>query len=225
MKKLILILSIVSMYLSCEKEDVKDDFDLAVEKVNLDCTDNKDSIFFQANINNKNYCMSFDKFPARPLGVVDSAFNNFIIRFYSTRGDSSYKPIFIIQSPSLKTKASEVMICDEFLRKGVIFPLSALNDTLTNKFKITLEIYVWDKTPSLGSFNSGSSYNANTNSGNQLTNANILFDDVVRTEKLSQVTYDVKGHFNCKLYKEGLKGALVWDVQNAQFKFSIDAKK
>ena len=239
MKQFIFILSLGFFYLSCQKEVtvVKDDFDLAIEKVNLDCTGNTDSIFFRASINGKDYCMSSDKFAAKANAGVGT-FNSFSVFFYSAPGNTSYKPIFIIDAPIGNTNLSNIARCDQFLQKGASFPVTPFGEAFNSKFRITMEVdeqntdkvnsSVSGPGGSITNISGASIYNSVTNSGDQATTANIVFDDVIRTERLTNVTYAVKGHFNCKLYRSNapdIKGKLIWDVQNAQFKFSLSVTK
>ncbi len=223
-KTAILALAFSLTFWACQKDlVVVDEYGLAMSKVKYECTGIKDSIFFQANMGNSQFCMSSEKIAARAVAGVDLRSNNFEVYFYSTRGDVNYQPIIIFESPKLISGLKPYEICDIQLKQGISNPIRGFSDNVSSKFNVTFKV---DEYPQM-KLQSGSIYTATSSAGVQLSSAAIVFDEVVRTESVNSVQYDVKGHFNCKLYKYvgAVKVEFFNDLSDAQFKFSIDAAK
>jgi hypothetical protein len=218
-KQRIFLLVFVLFYLSCKKTVVLDDFDTAMAKVNFDCTGNPDSVFLQSKINGKDFCMSTDKEDGFISSSINRSSGNFSVQFSTGNNGGKVRPTFKMESPSAFARLSEVVLCDTLLKKGASYAIRSFNDPSGTKFNLSVKVEDWQiiQEPAL----------SQTSSGDQDANANIVFDDVVKMEAVKTVTYKVKGHFNCKLYKDQgqTRGDLVWDMQNAQFKFSIVATK
>ncbi len=209
---------------ACQKDSVVvNEYDLAMSKVKFECTGIKDSIFFQANMGDSQFCMSSDKIAAKANAGVNLNSNYFEVYFYSTRGDISYQPIIKLEGPKVKSGLKAFEICDIQLKQGISNPIRGFSENDSTSFNIIFEV---DEAPK-GKLQSGSIYTATSSAGVQLSTAAIVFDEVVRTESINSVHYDVKGHFNCKLYIPygGIEGKFFNDLSDAQFKFSIDAAK
>ena len=230
-KTAILALAFSLSFWACQKDSVVvDEYDLAMSKVKYECTGIKDSIYFQANMGNSQFCMSSEKIGAKANSGVSLRSNNFEVYFYSTRGDISYQPIIKLQSPNLQNGLKAYEICDIQLKQGVSNPIRGFSDNGSTNFNVILEVDgdLTDTHNGVSSnIKSRSVYFAVSSAGVQLTSAAIAFDEVIRTESVNSVHYEVKGHFNCKLYRPSgaVEGKFFNDLSDAQFKFSIDAAK
>lgn len=223
-KTAILALAFSFSFWACQKDSVTvSEYDLAMSKVKFECTGIKDSIFFQANMGNSQVCMSSDKIAAKASAGVNLNLNYFAVYFYSTRGDISYQPIIKLEGPKVKSGFKAYEICDLQLKQGVSNPIRGFSENDSTNFNVIFEV---DEVPKV-KLESGTIYTATSSAGIQLRTAAIIFDEVIRTESINSVHYDVKGHFNCKLYKYvgAPKVEFFNDLSDAQFKFSIDAAK
>lgn len=215
-------------FLSCKKDIVKTEFDEAMAKVKFECTGNKDSIFFQGRIGDQDFCMSSDVIAARAISGTGA--NSFIVYFYPARGDVSYTPVIILESPivdSLDAFGAFVTVAqpptriyDKLLVKGIQFPIQA-NDNQRSKFKVRMDVS-GERVKVDGGF-AGTTYRTESSMGVQTKDSFIIFDEVTKKDNGSKVTYDVKGRFSCKLYS-GLN-LFYKDLTDVKFKFSTVVDK
>jgi hypothetical protein len=229
MKNNLLFMSfLLLIFFACQKDVVKSEFDEAMAKVKFQCTGNKDSIFFQGKMGGQDFCMSSDVIGASAKSGTGG--NSFSIYFYPTRGDVSYTPLIIIESPVIDSLDAfgalvfvaqpPVRIYDKLLVKGESFPIQAIGDN-KSKFKIRMEVSS-ERVKVDGGF-AGTSYRSESASGIQTKDSFIIFDEVAKKDNGSTVTYDVKGRFSCKLYFGS--NLFYKDLSDVKFKFSTVANK
>lgn len=225
---LLFIILLFLSFISCKKDVVKTEFDEAMEKVKFECTGNKDSIFFQGKMGGQDFCMSSDVIAANARSGTNA--NSFSVYFYPTRGDVSYTPVIIIESPTADTLDAfgafvaivqpPTRIYDKLLIKGIQFPIQAINENKPS-FKIRMDVS-GERVKVDGGF-AGSVYRTESSMGIQPKDAFIIFDEVTKKDNGSTVTYDVKGRFSCKLYKG--PNLLYKDLSDVKFKFSTIVNK
>jgi hypothetical protein len=222
------MLLLLFIFLACEKDVVKTEFDEAMAKVKFECTGNKDSIFFQGKMGNQDFCMSSDVIGASARSGAGR--NNFFIYFYPTRGDVSYTPLIIVERPivdsldafgAFVTDAQPpVRIYDKLLVKGMQFPIQAIGEN-KSKFKIRMDVSS-ERVKVDGGF-AGTIYRSESVSGIQTKDSFIIFDEVTKKDNGLTVSYDVKGRFSCKLYSGS--NLFYKDLSDVKFKFSTVANK
>jgi hypothetical protein len=229
MKNNLLFMSfLLLIFFACQKDVVKSEFDEAMAKVKFECTGNKDSIFFQGKMGGQDFCMSSDVIGSSAKSGTGG--NSFSIYFYPTRGDVSFTPLIIVESPLLDsldtfgafvaTPQPPIRIYDKLLIKGQSFPIQAFGDN-KSKFKIRMDVSS-ERVKVDGGF-AGTIYRSKSAYGIQTKDSFIIFDEVTKKDNASTVTYDVKGRFSCKLYSG--PNLFYKDLSDVKFKFSTVANK
>ena len=242
MKKLACLFILATLLLSnCKKEIVLDEVGIVMSKVKYTCKGISNATFFKAKVGDEDMCISLDSTnpAARPVvGIGPSLVGaslgkqkNMLVYFYPDRGYASYKPIFIIDGPSDNEsyKLSDIEIYDKYLKQGVEYPIKSVLDRDNKKFTVTLEIdEVHTGAGGCSLCSSGRIYFSTSESGEQAANAKLVFDQVERLETATSVTYNVQGHFNCRLFRwmaPQFDGVFYREVKDAEFKYSVSAKK
>jgi len=230
MKNYIVFGFLLLVFVTCRKDD--DDFAIGMSQVKFECNA-FDSIFFQATIGQDFFCMSTKDAGATAYGApalylfdlgtrIDTLSKSVLIVFQSANSYDSFKPIIKIESPRRfqNLSLSDVEMFDEFIREGS-GKIRSVGDSDSLSYNLTMEVF-GKKT--LG-VNETPLYISDSKTGTQKSTSEIVFEEVLRTEDNVNVKYQVKGHFDCKLYQtsgtQSTIGDFYKELKNAKFEFFV----